>query len=316
MKTADVRNLPPEEQFLYWVKERHAIHLRRRAGRPKPWTDDEVLQRYFFTNPYRENDKVTVWFRENVRDPLRDDPRVLMATIIFRWFNLPETAIHLMDDTLESCPSHIDHWGFNGNLLTHWNADEAFYRLEQQRRAGKKIFTGAYMINSPGGIGKLEAIIDRVGKVWVDREQLLSFFCVDKNWKGDYLSMEEAHKALSRYEGLGGFMAYEIVCDLRYTYLLENAPDKLTWCNPGPGAIRGLYRVAGEDFPKGNNSTSPPRPKDWQERMVRLLNLARKKLPQMPPFEMREIEHSLCEVDKYMRALEGDGRMKRTYKGY
>lgn len=35
----------------------------------------------------------------------------------------------------------------------------------------------------------------------------------------------------------------------------------------------------------------------------------------MPPFEMREVEMSLCEYDKYVRLLLGEGKSKRTYPG-
>ena len=34
-----------------------------------------------------------------------------------------------------------------------------------------------------------------------------------------------------------------------------------------------------------------------------------------PPFELREIEHSLCEFDKYERIRLGQGRPKQKYKG-
>jgi hypothetical protein len=84
MLVSKVSSLSTEARFLYWIRERHSIYLRRKAGKPKPWTDDAILQNYFFTNPYRENDKTTVWFRETIREPLRNDPRVLMATVIFQ----------------------------------------------------------------------------------------------------------------------------------------------------------------------------------------------------------------------------------------
>lgn len=35
----------------------------------------------------------------------------------------------------------------------------------------------------------------------------------------------------------------------------------------------------------------------------------------MPPFEMRQVEMSLCEYDKYVRLLLGDGKSKRSYPG-
>ena len=38
-------------------------------------------------------------------------------------------------------------------------------------------------------------------------------------------------------------MAYEIVCDLRYTYFLRDATDKDTWTHLGPGAKRGMERL-------------------------------------------------------------------------
>jgi hypothetical protein len=54
-----------ESLFWYWISERHSIFLRRQEGKPKPWTDDPILRDYKFTNPFRENDRGTVWLREN-----------------------------------------------------------------------------------------------------------------------------------------------------------------------------------------------------------------------------------------------------------
>ena len=309
MLIGEVKKLCPLDRFLYWIRERHQIFLRRRAGKPKPWTDDEVLQRFFFTNPYRENDKVTQWFRENVREPLRNRPEVLFATVAFRWFNLPEPTGRILSTGAVNA-----HTNFNRtreeelltSFLCRWDPQRVIHYLAEANDNGP-IFTGAFMINSPPGEPKLTAIVRRITNVWNQRDHLIA------HWNKE-VTMESMHEALMTFDGMGGFMAYEVVCDLRYTYLLEHAPDKLTWCNPGPGAIRGLYRLAEEPFEKGNNSTAPPRPKDWQKRMQWLLMHTQGSLPKMPEFEMREIEHSLCEYDKYERALAGDGKMKRTYK--
>lgn len=311
MNTELVKKMEPLDRFLYWMRERHQIHLRRRAGKPKPWTDDSVLQTSFFTNPYRENDKVTQWFKRHIREPLRDDSRVLFATVCFRWFNFPRTASILMDG-LE--PKYHP-WDDPENLITNWNPDKVLERLGLARERGEQIFTGAYMVNSPPGEKKLEAIVRRVDNVWKARESLLERFHDAKAHENDDLTMEKVHRELTQFDGMGGFGAYEVVCDLRWTYLLENAPDKLTWCNPGPGCVRGLYRIKGWDFPKGNNSSSPPAPKNFMDHMRELLSLASARLRNMPALEMREIEHSLCEFDKYERVLWGDGKAKRSYKG-
>lgn len=297
MKTEDVKKLKPLERFWYWIGERHAIYERRKLKRPKPWTDDEILQSFFFTNPYREHDKVTVWFKRRIRDPWGMAPRVLLATVIFRWFNYIPTGEVLAKQ----------------GLLRDWKKRDALKVLGKIRDEGGQVFTGAFMINSPGGRPKLEAICDRIDNVWKDRSALIQF--AEANARSSDCSLEALHSYFRGYDGLGGFMAYEIVCDLRYTYLLASAIDKETWCNPGPGAIRGIYRVLDRDFEKGNNAGSPPKPKDWVEQTQKLLALTQHRFPDFPHFEMREIEHSLCEFDKYERLLWGDGRAKRTYNG-
>ena len=88
------------EKFFEFIDERHMIYLRRLRGKEYPWTTDPILQKYKFTNVFRENDATTVWFRENIREPMRDDPDVVMATIIFRWFNLISTGKLLVEHDL------------------------------------------------------------------------------------------------------------------------------------------------------------------------------------------------------------------------
>ena len=292
MKNYQVRKMKPLDRFLYWISERHNIYKRRKRGRTAPWTDDKVLQENFFTNPYRENDKTSVWFRENIRDQLAGDPKVVFATICFRWFNLPSTGEVLIQ---------------NG-LTCRWNERLALDILGRMREDGKKLFTGAFMIASPSKVPKYEAICKRLSQVWYYREWMMDEFSAD-------CSLENFHDTLVQFDGLGGFMAYEIVCDLRYTYLLENAYDVDTWCNVGPGATRGLYRINRMDFDKSTNSVQLPHLDDELEQMEDLLETARYYLPRMPHMEMREIEHSLCEWDKYERCLWKEGKSKRSYKG-
>lgn len=274
MKIQEVAKLSPVDRLCYWIRERHNIYLRRLQGKPKPWTDDEILQSIFFTNPYRENDKVTVWFRDNIREPLRDRPEVLFATVCFRWFNLPEpTGRVLMSPFCSASQSRtLTPLGrLMLSLCCNWDPNTTFHVLDGLRKEKKQIFTGAFMINSPPGQGKLEAIVERITNVWEDRKDLVDFF-----YPVQGRTMQKAHERLTKYPGMGGFMAYEVVCDLRYTYLLENATDKLTWCNPGPGAIRGMCRILGIPFDASNNSTSPPCPPGFQEECQKLLKLAQR----------------------------------------
>lgn len=290
MKTDQVKKLEPIERFLYWIRERHSIYLKKEAKKPKPWTDDVILQQYFFTNPYRENDKVTKWYRENIRTKTKG-ANLLFATIAFRWFNYTPTGEAMIS------PRNL--------LWPKFNCTALLQRLNAIQASGEKVFTGAFTISPSGSTKpKIERVLcDYIQPVHAILEDLYSSI------KGR--SMEGAWVTLGRmcpgFKG-GGFMAYEVVCDLRYTDIL-NPTDAKTWANLGPGAIRGLNRL------NKVANIEAPKPYDWREQMVALRKTVVKELHDMPPIEMREIEHSLCEYDKYERALFGTGHMKRTYSG-
>jgi hypothetical protein len=296
MLIEQVRKLSPIAKLIYWIRERHSIHIKKEQGEPAPWTDDEVLCSFFFTNPYRENDKVTQWFRKHIRDPLKKDAKVVFATICFRWFNWPETGEVLI----------------NNGLLEEWDCKKAVKVLTNMKDKGKQVFTGAFNISNSGSKKpKINRVCeDYIEPVWENIDWI-----EEELKRGAYehkTTMQNVHEFLSEnFMGLGGsgFMAYEVVCDLRYTWVLENAPDKCTWSNAGPGAKRGLNRILGREL------KAPVSDELWQDKSTSLLKIVQERLSRMPRFEMREIEHSLCEVDKYCRALEKDGHMKRKYNG-
>lgn len=298
MKIEKVKKLSPEGRFWYWIKERWNIYQRREAGKPKPWTDDVILQDNFFTMPYRELDKTTKWFREVCRGGLarRKDDNVLMATVIFRWFNRIETG------------KLLNHEG----LLLRWNEKKAVRVLRKLNESGP-VFGGAYMIkagNGPPGC-KIPNVCKAISNVHTYESYLIRVCKED-------CRLQALHKELCKFPHLGGFMSYEIVCDLRYTHLLEDATDVNTWTNLGPGAARGLQRILGQPVKiarTGMKDTRPKPPENWLDIMKGLLRKSRKKLKGMPLFEMREVEHSLCEYDKMDRVLFGQGRSKRKYDG-
>lgn len=272
------------DRFWYWVKERHHVHQTRELGTPKPWSEDEIFQTQFFCNVYRELDKTTVWFKDNIREEMRDDPEVLMATVIFRWFNYIPTGQLLLDS----------------GLLTDWDSDKAIQLLEGQ----PQVFTSAYTIAPPEpNKPKLPGICKAIDALWNDRDAIYREMTEDP-------LLEYATSLLSAYPCIGDFMGYEVVTDLRHTHILEDATDIMTWANIGPGAARGLHRYI-EQSP----SASPP--KNWRVLFQRILRESKKRLKStgMPAFEMREVEHCLCEFDKFERARLGDSKMKRLYKG-
>lgn len=291
------RKAPPRaSDLLAFMKERHRIYLRREEGEAKPWTKDPILQRYRFCNVYRELDTVTIWIRKNIREPYADHPHLWFMLAMARQINWPDTLQEIME-----CKG----WPINGY---NWH-DVRMIMLARQAR-GDQLYTGAYMLNAHGtkpddpkdkAFFTTKLVLD---SVWQNRKTIGDAFA--------YGSMQQAWAALLPYHGWGPFTAYEVVCDARYTRYGNSVPwrkDAREWANAGPGAFRGLNRLQGREL-KANVSQARA-----LAEMREYYEWIAPRWPHKPTLEMREIEHCLCEFDKYERTRLGEGRPRSTYPG-
>jgi hypothetical protein len=280
------------ERFCYWINERHAIYQKRAKGQPAPWTDDPVLRDYKFTNPFRENDRVTVWMRQNFTKPNSNRPH---GEIIFN------CCMFRMVGTSEFADAH----GWSHDFNPTFTKDLIKARLEQ----GLRTFTGAYIITNQGlKLPKSEVVVDYfLSPIWENKEALAQI-------AAETQSLQAVHEAMAKYKGWGGggFMSYEVVTDLNYTPVLDKAKDRFSWANAGPGAKRGLNRIHDRPLTKALGAYQSNR------EMHDLLEDSHRYLGDHIPtlaVDMRCIEHSLCEWDKYERVRLGQGTPRSKYNG-
>ena len=280
------------ESYFGWINERHAIYQRRVAGKNPPWTDDPILQTYKFTNPFRENDRVTIWMRQNWTKPNENK-----ATWGDMFFNC---CLFRMVGTTEFAEEH--------GWVTDWNPEQTKALIQQRLADKKRTFTGAYIITNQGlKCSKAEVVVDHfLTPIWKARDWLGKLASVEK-------SLQATHERLKEYRGWGGggFMSYEVVTDLNYTPVLWGSADRYTWANAGPGAVRGLNRIHGRELKK---SMKQPQA---NEEMLQLLVHAGAYIGvhiNICDVDMRTIEHSLCEWDKYERVRLGQGRPRSLFK--
>ena len=277
------KNIMNLKGYFDFLNERHLIYLKKLRGEEFPWTTDPILQKYKFTNVFRENDRTTVWFRENVREDMRDEIEVALATIIFRWFNLIETGKVLLEH----------------ELYRNWDSDYCYQVLEDQ----PQWVTGAYIIKTPNGMNKLEGVCWCIDQIANDGNKFIDSMHEAKG------NLKHLWDVLMPYPYMGPFMAYEVVTDWRHTFLGDEATDIMTWGNPGPGAKRGLNRIHGRPLDKNIKSSI-----NIGEMQI-LLELSHEWLHgQVPNLEMRDVEHTLCEFDKYERVRNGEGKPRSLYK--
>ena len=302
------------DAFFAFARARHQITLARRAGLPRPWTDDAILQSYRFTNVFRELDRTTLWIAEHVRRPLDQmlergeiEPwQQVLGIILAREFNRTTTLEQIFcQDRIDRTIEPVALAYIRGGPAAPTIAEFESYMRSFCRPPW---VTGAYIIKTPDGMDKL------AGALWmVERaRERLPVLAADAAFA---CSMESLHADLQTFPYLGGFTAYEVVTDLRHMAIGRGWHDVMSWACAGPGAIRGLHRIHGRDFRKGMNQ---------RQALAEMRDLLREAqgwtgdwaiVPdQWPAWEMREVEHTLCEFDKYERVRLGQGAPRGRFK--
>lgn len=234
--------------------------------------------------------------------PWTDDPilREYKFTNVFRELDWGTICLRLMEEG-QTDPGlifwntvwyRIFNWwelAFDIGFCESW--EQLNDEIKARHKRGERLFTGAHMVRgTTGGEPKHLGYLRLLKSIWDKREQEARAILAGG-------TMENAHSIAMAIPFIGDFTAYEIVCDLRWSLPGFVASDKLTWGNVGNGAARGLKRLG-----------MPP----TVDSMRLLFDFRRKRL-RFEGIEMREIEHCLCEFDKYERARLGQGKPRSKY---
>ncbi len=272
-----------------WIVERERVRVRKEAGGPPPYTDDAILSTYRFCNVRREDDRGTVWVREHVRVPYADHQMLWLMLCICRIINWPDTLEELIDDEEGAWPDH--------DLSRPMRITEV---LNARKARGEKIYTGAYMIPAPQarGADKQAYVAETmIGGLWQRRDDWPSVAHV--------ATLEETHRWIRETTGWGNFLAYQAVVDMRYTRILENAHDVSIWAAAGPGTIRGLNRLHGRAVDAHVSQGQA------LEEMREIYRIAPGHVDVRMDFS--DVPNVLCETDKYLRVVRGEGRPRALY---
>ena len=286
------------KEFFDFMQERHAIYERKKAGQPYPWTGDPILRQYKFCNVFRELDTGTVWCREHIREPYADETDLFFNIAAYRNVNDVGTwnAVCEAEQAWTGVP-----------FITLYDAERVKGVMWRRKAAGLRVFTNAHMLTGLHCGDKVVQFADITCRfLWDHRSEL-------EPQPGDNLKAAFDRLIKARIPAVGKFLAYEIITDLRHTRYLENADDIYWWANLGNGAKRGIERVLGI-YKQGVNRKYED---GYLEAvMIDLLHeSAHRYLPKsFPKLEMRDIEHTLCEFDKYWRTVVGESTPKMQYK--
>ena len=283
-----------QETFVYFIHERESIRLRKESGLHQPWTEDAILNDYYFCNINREDDKTTKYIRERFNlEAWPNHGEHIAVTTMARLFNRID-FFENMPDIVIAEPHGFKEW-----------LDKLIDIVKQFQAIGQPCWSSAYIIRTSSGVPKADYCKQIIWDVY---DKFKSFDPFE-----DWTNLKTHYEELKTIFGLGPFLAAQIVADLKYTegHALELAEDWFSFSAQGPGSLRGIAHFFGE------RPSSSMTEENWAEHIDRAwatvypyLDVSVRKICR----DFQNFQNCFCEFDKYYRTLEGNGRPKRRYR--
>lgn len=285
-----------EPLFAYMIK-REIIRRRKEAGEPWPWTDDPILRDYSFTNVRRSDDRTTreliaKFYAPNVASAAPGD--VLFNCSLARFINRADSVMKI-------------------GWQSEWDARAVAASITSMRAAlpnGETFFTSAYkipVVRKDCKVKEDDVCHNLLTLLWRKRREIAAEAMKPKcGW-------ERLCSLLREFKGVGPLMAKEIAQD--FILVTGWQPRDLNTFTPiGPGARQGLNRLYGRDVEYRKSATGFRIEYQFLCEVRELYAVRHQFLP--PDFvelQLHDIQFNLCELDKYLRTLRGEGKPKRRY---
>lgn len=263
----------------YWTfaTERQRVYHARLAGSPAPWTADEIISRYRFTNAYRAADRVSQDLIRVIYEGSQKAEDVLLRILLYRFFNKPTTWAAMKAVKGEAT------W-------KSFNVEDYAVNLDRMLARGQRVYSAAYIVPPPP-----------FGAARKHRNHLLLVEHMMRDGLPQKLarasSLKDVFELISSFPSLGPFLAFQLTIDLNYSVLIDFDEDDFVVA--GPGARSGIAKCFSE--------TDRLQPEDiirWmaetqQDQFAALgldfLDLFGRRL------KLVDCQNLFCETDKYAR---------------
>lgn len=321
-----------------FIVDRYKVHIRKDVQRlHMPWTNNPIIREFKFTNVRREHDRQTRYLIQNIvqADDLTLEDKIVNCFMFRCWNNW---------DTLKD-------FGFPYSADVIYNPAlkekiRPLFKKLQNGDPGRLWWSNAYNQGGtkaawkfPDGDGFTRALKESDAKKYADWErdvELRPFHVgvwLGRNHIVEKLLKAEDQKAcfevIKSMNGFADFMAYQVFVDL--TYIPEFPFSENEFVVAGPGCKRGLDLIfedkdgmsyeecifwlrneinaeesllAGplDDFNDGRPVYNP------DKLFFDLPSYDRK-------MNVMSIENCMCELSKYVKAVNGTGRPRNKYRG-
>ncbi len=273
MKLPDLKahEHPTIAGFWEFCLEREQIRTRKESGMSSPWTQDIILEMYFFCNVRREDDRGTRWYLKNVITDCsiiehRTTKELLWKTILYRAINNVKYFEGIGGVFGES------QWQYNKDLI--WD------KIER----GPLPSSPAYIVlQGPDGRERKDHLKDLIDHLENNIFQM-------NNDINNAKDLKYVWKRLQMVPYVGPFIALQVYRDLILADSLPFTDDDFTYL--GPGARQGLQLFGFYEYPA-------------QYLAIKEIQKAH---PSELELNLGDVEQAMCEYRKYCNLRAGGGR--------
>ncbi|KAL0065448.1 hypothetical protein AAF712_007512 [Marasmius tenuissimus] len=285
------------DTFWRWCAERKAMDDRRRAGQAFPWTECPTLTSKYFCMPYRVLDRGCQYLIREIIEKGSQEPReVVFRVILYDIFTRIETW-ELLKDAL-------------GELTWEGFDRRAYERvLQDALDDGVAIYTGAFF--KPTGQRMKTGQPSHHYHLLLLEQLMEGDALLERMRTAEYL--EDVYDFIIGFRGMGPFTAYQLLLNLSYSGVMKFG--NMDFVVAGIGCVSGLRKMFGKERlarAKAANRDIYVSIMRWMadtqdehfERLgLEFEGLGMGKGRRRVRLELADIEHSICEVDKYARAI-------------
>lgn len=226
LKKRGIKPSPLYNSFWIFAAERQHIFYSRMKNGQFPWTNNEILLKYKFTNTYRASDRVSQYLIRNVI--YTDDyytfsqEDIFFRIILFKIFNKIDTW-----EALENSVGRIDHSSYSFNRY-----DSILSGLIEK---GLRIYSAAYIMPSGKIFGSEKKHRNNLRLI----EMMMSQNTALKISKAR--NLKDLYELLISYPSIGKFLAFQYSIDINYSELCDFS--EMDYVIAGPGARSGISKL-------------------------------------------------------------------------
>jgi hypothetical protein len=280
-----IKKIKPKPSIVYntyweFISKRQDVFFKRINNTGYPWSDDDIINNYKFTNVYRATDRVSQFLIRNIIYKGNQEPdELLFRIILFKIFNRISTWEFLEEELGEITFKDYSFKAYDKLLLEVLKNKEPIYSPAYIMASGKSIF---------GKERKHQNHLLLIEKMINDKLPYILQRCK---------SMKEVYELLLSYPTIGEFLAYQYTIDLNYSNLINFS--EMEFVKAGPGAKDGITKcftsLGDYNYEDIIKMMADNQETEFERLGIEFKNLGGRNL------QLIDCQNVFCEVDKYSR---------------